>query len=87
MNSPKAAKNILAGKSCYDCRFFKNDKCRYGNLSEELWCDQWDSPNGAHKLRVNWTKESEKDIKAYRGLNVEEELIKAVQTEIDKELK
>ncbi len=45
MNSPKAAKNILAGKSCYDCVHYldKSNKClrTYKVIPDELSCNNF----------------------------------------------
>ena len=80
MNNPEAAKNILSGKSCYDCKFFHKDKCRYRDIPLDLICDLWKDPKDT-RLNVKWTKESEIDMKAYLDLNIEEELTKLAQEE------
>ncbi len=46
-------------------------------------CDEWEKPHG---LRVEWSQSSFDLMKTYMGVDVEDELIKAVSEELKREL-
>lgn len=85
------AKRLLSdGPTCYNCNMFnkENKTCDriYGNedpLPETLHCDKWVKEylvtTGARKLKVNWPQQTEQDLKAYHGLDVEKELAKSIK--------
>lgn len=81
------AKNLLEGKTCQNCEYKRNNYCENPYLSNTLaesnTCSGWEKKS--HKtFNVKWTKESEVVFHELNGLDVEEELIKAVSEEIRK---
>jgi len=91
--SSSAAKNVLLGKSCLDCKWHEEGFCTIDGVRSELrkslprnmYCDRFNTG-----FKVRWSLESEKALRSLMNVDVSEELInlanKEMKVEIDREV-
>jgi len=65
----------------------ESNKCSFCNGTGKVeWLDKIFKRSKRRGFRANWTIDAAQDLKAFHGLDVEEELAKTLAEEIDKEI-
>lgn len=93
-----AAKNLLEGKMCETCKYCLHEtsisnskselKCGFNFNSKKLpkhnTCEHWEKTR--NRLNINWSRQNEKTFKSFSSIDIEKELIKAVNEELTKNM-
>jgi hypothetical protein len=93
MTKKEITKKLLKDETCAHCKYFwaenilgngpfctkrNNDK----KLPKEYTCEDFEKRPVGKKLKVTWSQQSLQDLKAWHGLDAEEELTKAASEEM-----
>jgi hypothetical protein len=91
MTKKEITKRLLKDETCIHCKYNNRGVCTKDeknniDIPKEQTCEQFERGQWARKLKVTWSQQAYQDLKAWQGIDVEEELIKAVSEEMKNEI-